>query len=162
MGRRAQVGLKEPAVGVQRREKLPGCGGFELDMKLGISRDKEGRYSKPGEHGGQGPQVKITTACVLRFGQRGQKESDMTRVEDQMKQDLKDTTLREKSWSLRSLDSHHLWRCGSYFLMGNKVPEPLPSSLAGVCPRGLPAPFPPPLGADSTCGKVATLAESLN
>lgn len=35
------MGLTEPAVGVQRRERLPGHGGFELDMKVGVSRKRE-------------------------------------------------------------------------------------------------------------------------
>lgn len=75
------MGLNEPAAGVQRRERLPGHGGLELVMKVGISRDKEGRYSKPREHGGQGPQVKINTTCGLRFDQSGQEQRDVTSVE---------------------------------------------------------------------------------
>lgn len=74
------MGLNEPAAGIQRRERLPGHGGLELVMK-GHQQGQDRRYSKPREHGGQGPQVKINTTCCLRFDQRGQEQRDVTSVE---------------------------------------------------------------------------------
>lgn len=40
--------------------------------------------------------MEINTACGLRFGQRGREESDVTWVEDQMKQDGRGTILKKK------------------------------------------------------------------
>lgn len=51
----------------------------------------------------------------------------MTRVEEQMKQDLKGQLLGKRAGSLRSLDSlgsGGLWRCGPYFSDGKQSRAP--------------------------------------